>query len=91
MNADNIIFLAREALFTVLLVSAPILGSSLIVGVLISFFQATTHLQEQTLTFVPKIVAVLAVVVFFGAWMLNVMLAYMSNLFVNLNNFIVIK
>ena len=91
MNADNIIFLAREALFTVLLVSAPILGSSLIVGVLISFFQATTHLQEQTLTFVPKIVAVLAVVVFFGAWMLNVMLAYMSNLFINLNNFIVIK
>ncbi len=91
MSADNIVYLAREALFTVLLVSAPILGSSLIIGILISFFQATTHLQEQTLTFVPKIVAVLAVVVFFGSWMLNVMLAYMSNIFVNLNSFIVIK
>jgi len=72
-------------------VASPILGSSLIIGILISFFQATTHLQEQTLTFVPKIVAVLAVVVFFGSWMLNVMLAYMSNVFINLNNFIVIK
>ncbi len=91
MSADNVVYLAREALFTVLLVASPILGSSLIIGILISFFQATTHLQEQTLTFVPKIVAVLAVVVFFGSWMLNVMLAYMSNVFINLNNFIVIK
>ncbi|MBU7008281.1 flagellar biosynthesis protein FliQ [Phosphitispora fastidiosa] len=91
MSADNIVYLAREALFTVLLVASPILGSSLIIGILISFFQATTHLQEQTLTFVPKIIAVLAVVVFFGSWMLNVMLAYMSNVFINLNNFIVIK
>lgn len=91
MSADNVVYLAREALFTVLLVASPILGSSLIIGILISFFQATTHLQEQTLTFVPKIIAVLAVVVFFGSWMLNVMLAYMSNVFINLNNFIVIK
>ncbi|WP_418790227.1 flagellar biosynthesis protein FliQ [Phosphitispora sp. TUW77] len=91
MSADNIVYLAREALFTVLLVASPILGSSLIIGIMISFFQATTHLQEQTLTFVPKIVAVLAVIVFFGSWMLNVMLAYMSNIFINLNSFIVIK
>lgn len=91
MTPDNVVFLAREALFTVLLVSAPILGSSLLIGLLISFFQATTHLQEQTLTFVPKIVGVLVVVVLFGSWMINVMLSFMSNLFINMNGFITIK
>jgi len=91
MSTDNVVFLAREALFTVLLVASPILGSSLLIGILVSFFQATTHLQEQTLTFVPKIVGVLVVTVLFGSWMINVMIAFMSNLFINMNNFIVIK
>lgn len=88
MNADTVLYLGREALFTVLLVSAPVLGSSLLIGVLISLFQATTHLQEQTLTFVPKIVGVLVVVVLFGSWMINIMLSYMSNLFINVNQYI---
>ncbi|MHB9093048.1 MAG: flagellar biosynthesis protein FliQ [Eubacteriales bacterium] len=88
MSADTVIYLGREALFTVLLVSAPILGSSLLIGILISLFQATTHLQEQTLTFVPKIVGVLAVIVLFGSWMMNVMLSYMSNLYINMNSFV---
>lgn len=88
MNTDTVIYLGREGLITVLLVSAPILGSSLLIGILISFFQATTHLQEQTLTFVPKIIGVFVVLIFFGAWMINVMLAYMSNLFINLNTFV---
>lgn len=88
MNTDTVLYLGREALFTVLLVSAPILGSSLLVGVLISLFQATTHLQEQTLTFVPKIVVVLAVVVLLGSWMMNIMLSFMSNLYININQFI---
>lgn len=88
MNADTVLYLGREAMFTVLLVSAPILGSTLIIGVMISIFQATTHIQEQTLTFVPKIVGVLAVIVFFGSWMINIMLSYMSNLFINVNQFV---
>lgn len=88
MNADTVLYLGREAMFTVLLVSAPILGSSLLIGVLISIFQATTHIQEQTLTFVPKIVGVLVVIVLFGSWMINIMLSYMSNLFINVNQFI---
>jgi len=88
MSPDTVIFLAREAMFTVLLVSAPILGISLLIGILISFFQAVTHLQEQTLTFVPKIVGVLVVIVLFGSWMINVMLSYMSGLFININQFI---
>lgn len=88
MNSDTVVYLAREAMFTVLLVSAPILISTLVIGLLVSFFQAVTHLQEQTLTFVPKIVGVLAVIVLFGSWMINVMLSYMSGLFININRYI---
>ncbi len=88
MGSDTVIYLGREAVITILLVASPILGSSLLIGLIISFFQATTHLQEQTLTFVPKIIGVLVVVVLFGSWMINVMLSYISNLFINLNSFI---
>ncbi len=88
MNADTVVYLAREAMFTILLVSAPILGASLLIGILISFFQAVTHLQEQTLTFVPRIVGVFIVIVLFGSWMINIMLSYMSNLFINMNQFV---
>jgi flagellar biosynthetic protein FliQ len=88
MSSDTVVYLAREALFTILLIASPILGSSLLIGLIVSFFQATTHLQEQTLTFVPKIVGVFAVVVLFGSWMINVMLSYVSNLFINMNSFI---
>lgn len=80
MTQNYVVYLAREALFTVLLVSAPILGLSLLVGLLVSIFQATTQIQEATLAFVPKIVVVLAAVVFFGPWMLNIMLAYITNI-----------
>ena len=88
MNAETVLYLGQEALFTVLLVSAPVLVSSLVIGILISLFQATTHLQEQTLTFVPKIIGVLVVIVLFGSWMMNIMLSYMSNLFINVNQLV---
>ncbi len=91
MSTDTLMYLGREGLLTVLLVSLPILGSSLLIGILVSFFQATTHLQEQTLTFVPKIIGVFVSIVIFGSWMINVMLSYMSNLFINLNSFIHLK
>ncbi|HEX3031226.1 MAG TPA: flagellar biosynthesis protein FliQ [Bacillota bacterium] len=80
MTQDFVVYLAREALFTVLLVSAPILGLSLLVGLLVSIFQATTQIQEATLAFVPKIVAVLAAIVFFGPWMLNILLAFTNSI-----------
>ena len=88
MSSDTVVFLGREAFFTVILVSSPILIASLVIGILISLFQATTHLQEQTLTFVPKIVGVLVVIVLFGSWMINVMLSFMSNLYINMNSFV---
>ncbi|MFZ5640282.1 MAG: flagellar biosynthesis protein FliQ [Bacillota bacterium] len=91
MNSDTVLYLGREALFTVILASAPILGASLLVGVLISIFQASTQIQEQTLTFVPKIVAVLVIIVLFGSWMGNVVLSFTSGLMVNLHQFISLK
>lgn len=91
MTQDFIMFLGREAILTVLLVSAPILGVSLLVGLIVSVFQATTQIQEQTLTFVPKIVAIFAAMLFFGAWMMNVLFAYASNLFMNLHNYTFIR
>jgi flagellar biosynthetic protein FliQ len=63
-----------------LLLSGPLLGSSLLVGLLISIFQATTQIQEQTLTFVPKIVVVFISLVIFGPWMLNLLIAFTTNI-----------
>jgi len=88
MTEEFIINIGREALLTVLLVGAPMLGLGLLVGILISVFQATTQINEQTLTFVPKIVAVLVAIVVFGPWMLGVMLQFSVNLLANLHSFV---
>lgn len=88
MDQGTVISLAQRALNIVLLVSAPMLGLSLIVGIAISIFQATTQIQEQTLTFIPKILAVIAAVSLFGSWMLRVLIEYTQDLFLNINNYI---
>ncbi|MBR4695286.1 MAG: flagellar biosynthesis protein FliQ [Selenomonadaceae bacterium] len=84
MSGDVVIQLAQEALMVVLLVSAPMLGLGLIVGLMVSVFQATTSIQEQTLAFIPKIVAVFVAILIFGPWMLRIMVGYVTNVFVNL-------
>jgi len=82
---DNIVMgIANEAVFTVILISAPILGAALLVGLLISILQATTQIQEMTLVFVPKIVVVLLVVVIFGPWMLNIMTDFTQSLYASI-------
>ncbi len=88
MSQEFVVSLGRDALFTVLLVSAPMLGLGLFVGLAVSIFQATTQIQEQTLTFIPKIVAVLIAIVFFGAWMLTTLTQYTEYLWINLSSFI---
>lgn len=80
MTQDFIIYLAREAVYMILLLAGPLLGTSLVVGLLISIFQATTQIQEQTLTFVPKIVLVMLSLVVFGPWMLNLLVVFTHNL-----------
>jgi flagellar biosynthetic protein FliQ len=88
MNTQFIIGLAGQAVYTVLIVSAPMLGLGLIVGLLVSIFQATTHIQEQTLAFIPKIIAVFVAILIFGPWILNVMIDFTSRLLGNLADFI---
>lgn len=87
MTQNFVIYIAREALTTVILVSAPILVVSLVIGLAVSIFQATTSIQEQTLSFVPKIIGVMVAVVVFGPWMLNVLLAFSGNILANLHTY----
>lgn len=88
MQQQAVIDLAQQALLITLYVSAPLLGLALLVGLAISIFQATTQIQEQTLSFVPKIVVVLGALVVFGPWMLSTIIDYTTNLFLNVNQYI---
>lgn len=71
MTSEFVIGLGRQALETMLMVSLPVLMISLIVGVIISIFQAVTQIQEATITFVPKIVVTFLSLLFFGSWMID--------------------
>ena len=84
MSGDMVIQLGQEALMVVLLVCAPMLGLGLSVGLMVSVFQATTSIQEQTLAFIPKIIAVFVAILIFGPWMLRVMLEFFTSIFTNI-------
>lgn len=88
MSQEFVISVAERAITVILLVSGPLLLVALITGLLVSIFQATTQIQEQTLSFVPKIVAVLVGIVFFGPWMLAHVTTYTKEIFENLTKFI---
>ena len=88
MSNDLVIQLGQEALMMVMIISAPMLGLGLMVGIMVSIFQATTQIQEQTLAFIPKIIAVFVSILIFGRWMLRMMISYIQNLFINLPGFI---
>jgi flagellar biosynthetic protein FliQ len=79
--------MAKEAIGTVFIVGGPILAASLLVGLLVSIFQAMTQIQEQTLSFIPKVVAVVAILLILGPWMLSVLTAYTTNLLTQLATF----
>lgn len=83
-----VIALGRDALLTVLLVAGPMIGIGLLVGLIISIFQATTQIQEQTLTFAPKILAILVSGVIFGPWMLRTMVDFSERLISRAHEFI---
>jgi flagellar biosynthetic protein FliQ len=87
MTEAFVIGLGRDALWTALKVSAPLLGVSLLVGVIVSSIQAMTQIQETTLSFVPKFLALMAVLAFFGPWMLNTLVAYTAFIFEGLPAF----
>ncbi len=76
MNAQMVLTMGQEALLTLLMVSAPVLGVVLVVGLLVSLVQAVTQINEATLTFIPKLVAAVVVFALAGPWMLNVLIDY---------------
>lgn len=88
MNSEFVLSLAEKGIYTILLVAGPLLILALAVGLLVSIFQATTQIQEQTLAFIPKIVAVLVGLVFFGPWMLSHMIEFTKDVYQNLNQFV---
>ena len=80
MTPDFIIGFSKEALWVTLLVASPMLGFALFVGLLISIFQAVTQIQEMTLTFVPKIIAVFITIMICGPWMLRKLIDFTTTL-----------
>lgn len=88
MTSESVITLAEQGIYTILIVSGPLLLIALVVGLIISIFQATTQIQEQTLAFVPKILAVLLGMILFGPWMVSHMVQYAENIFSNLTRFV---
>ena len=87
ITQDAVLDIARDAIFNIIIVSAPLLLISLIVGLIISIFQTVTSIQEQTLTFVPKILAVFITLMLAGSWMMNTMLEFINNLWSNFSYF----
>ena len=80
ITQGDVITIAKEAIYTIIIASAPLLLESLVVGLIISIFQTVTSIHEQTLTFVPKILAVFVGIMLIGPWMMDVLSDFMSRL-----------
>jgi flagellar biosynthesis protein FliQ len=84
MNEDIVIQLGQDALKTLAMLSAPLLLSTLVIGLIVSIFQALTQINENTLTFVPKMVVIAIILILAGPWMLDLLNSYTTNLFENI-------
>lgn len=83
MTEGQVLDIAKEAIYTIIICSAPMLIISLVVGLIVSIFQAVTSIQEQTLTFVPKIIAVFVGIMIFGSWILTNLTEFVTTLWSN--------
>ena len=88
MGIDEVVQIISDALYCVIETSAPVLIISLIVGLVISIFQTITSIHEQTLTFVPKFLAIFATLMLLGHWMLDTMISYMETLWADFSIYI---
>ena len=88
MNEATIIDLSRETVLTIVETSMPLLLISLVIGLIISIFQTITSIQEQTLTFIPKFIAIMLVVVLCGNWIMNKCVTLFEALMANITNYI---
>ncbi|EYE88806.1 flagellar biosynthesis protein FliQ [Fervidicella metallireducens AeB] len=84
MSDAFVLDIGKQAILTALSVSAPILIVSMLVGLLISIFQAVTQIQEQTLTFVPKMIAIIIILLILGPWMMKVIVQFTQNMLSNI-------
>ncbi|KQT34319.1 MULTISPECIES: flagellar biosynthesis protein FliQ [unclassified Methylophilus] len=81
MSPEQVLTIGSEAMQTTLMVAAPILGTALAIGLVVSIFQAATQINEQTLSFIPKLVGVMAMLLLAGHWMLMTLVDYMHRVF----------
>jgi flagellar biosynthetic protein FliQ len=84
MRSDTVLTLAQQALWVTGLLSAPLLLAALAVGLVVSIFQAATQINEATLSFIPKLLAIFAVLVVWGPWMLTILVDYVQRLFLSI-------
>ena len=80
MDAGQVVTIARQTIWVIVETAVPVLLVSMVVGLVISLFQTLTSIQEQTLTFVPKLIAILLTIMIIGSWMLNQITGFMGNL-----------
>lgn len=88
MSVDDVVAIANTALYLVIKTSIPVLLVSLVIGLVVSIFQTVTSIQEQTLTFVPKIVGVFVAIMLLGHWMLTEMTDFMVNLWTDFSLYV---
>ena len=88
MGYGDAIAIGRDAIFVCFMVAAPVLLVSMVIGLLISIFQAVTQIQEPTLTFIPKIVASALTILFFGPFMLALLTDFTTRIFTHIQNFV---
>lgn len=88
MEEALVLDLFRDAMFTIFLISGPMLIVAMVVGLIIAVFQATTQIQEQTLAFVPKIVAIFLTILVLGPWFIQTLVDYTLTVFENINTYI---
>ena len=88
MTIDDVVVVAQTAIYTIIKCAAPLLLVSLCVGLLISIFQTVTSIQEQTLTFVPKILSIFLTLILLGHWIMNNMIEYMTQLWTDFGSYI---
>jgi flagellar biosynthetic protein FliQ len=88
ISEEAILDIAREAIYTILICAVPLLLTSLIIGLTVSIFQTVTSIQEQTLTFVPKLLGVFAMLMLCGSWLMNNLTGFMEELWSNFSYYI---
>lgn len=84
MDADVIIDLSQQALYIITMLAAPMLLSALAIGLLVGMFQAVTSINEQTLSFIPKLLILVVAIMLAGPWMLNLLINYTRNLYLSI-------